>query len=517
MAPRSDGDGAAGGRWARLLGAAVVALAVSATGPASAGADDVTDQFGGFELLARGNGLQVTYDSPGLVPQSPAFQASIPEALASSSSGTNYALASLAYPGAVLADLSTVLAQSNPDLPAVVPPYPVRAQAFFPSGPTAQTQSGGSAEMRAVTDAASSQAVAFYAGTDVGPLVRSGSVTGNSATRVEQGRVTSRARVEVGDVDLLGGLIHAESVVTDLVAVSDGRTSASEGQTTVHGLTVLGLAATVDGDGVTLDQRPPDPARPASPLDPVLGPLVGSGTLPPGAVAPAKPVLDNLNQVLARLGPDATLTDALDASGVRLRVLEPVSTADKGAATRSAYGLQLEVDYSAAGDPLVGPLLAALVPSGTLPADCPVPGAPVDCSPEGLVSLLTRTQIGGLGIAAADVRAAATAPFEDVDVSFAPPALPPGRGVDGPLAGGPSPDAPAFSTPFPALPTAPGGGLAMAPLSVLGRALPAVLIVLLVLSAPLWATASRRLADAALAAPADGCPEAARRRRPGER
>lgn len=485
----------------------MLALAWTAAGGDRAGAD-LLDQFGGFELLARGNGVQVTYDSPGLVPEGPAFQASLPEALATSSSGTNYALASLAYPGPVLADLSTVLAQSNPDLPAVVPPYPVRTQAFFPSGPTAQTQSGASAEMRSVTDAASSQAVAFYAGTDVGPLVRSGSVAGNSVTRVEQGRVTSRSRVEVSGVTLLGGLVHVDSVVTDLVAVSDGRTSASDGRTTVGGVTFLGAAATVDRDGLSLVEEEPDPTRPPSALDPVLGPLVGSGTLPPGAADPAQPLLRNLNTVLASLGPDATLTDALDKAGVKLRVLDPVATADKGSATRAAYGLQLELDYAASGDPLLGPLLTALAPPGSLPAECPVPGAPVDCSPEGVVSLLTRTHIGAVGIGAADVRAVATAPFEPVDVSFTPPSLPPGRGVDAPLAGVGEVAAPGFTTPSPSLAAgARGGPGGSSPLSALGRALPAVLIVALLLSAPLWAVGSRRLAAAALADGGSGCPD----------
>lgn len=490
-------------RALRVLAAGVVAVGAAggATGPAAA---DLVDQFGGFELLARGNGIQVTYDSPGLVPQGPAIQASIPEALATSSSGTNYALASLAYPGPVLADLSTVLAQSNPDLPAVVPPYPVRTQAFFPSGPTTQTQSGGSAEMRSTTDAASSQAVAFYGGTDIGPLVRSGSITGSSVTRVEDGRVVSRARVEVQGVDILGGLVHVESVVTDLVAVSDGRKAASEGTTTVGGVTVLGLAATIDGDGVHLDEKPPPPG----PLDPLLGPLGGTGTLPPGATDPLQPLAQNLSAVLAGLGPDATLTDALDEAGVKISVLDPVATADKGSATRSAYGLEVALEYSAAGDPSVGPLLSALFPAGALPSDCPVPGAPVDCSPEGLVSLLTRTHIGALGIGAAEVRAAATAPFEPLDVSFTPAPLGAGQGADGPLAGGPGLPVPAFTTPVPSLGAGAGGSLgATSPVSALGRALPAVLVVLLLLSAPLWAAGARRLADAALADDAGRCPD----------
>ena len=480
-----------------------VAAAAGAGGPVAAAP---ADQFGGFELLARGNGVQITYDSPGLVPVGPAFQASIPEALATSSSGTNYALASLAYPGPVLADLSTVLAQSNPDVPKVVPPYPVRTQAFFPSGPPSQAQSAGSAEMRSVTDAESSHASAFYSATDVGPLVQSGAIRSNSVTRVEDGKVTSRARVEVTGVDLLGGLFHADSVITDLVAVSDGKTAASDGRTTVSGLTFLGFEATVDREGLHLAERPVDPDRPPGPLDPLLGPVLGSTTLPAGAIDSVQPLLESLRDAVSGLAPDAALSDALEKAGVRLRVLEPVATSDKGTATRSAYGLELALEYTASGDPVVGPLLTSL-PAGSLPAECPVPGAPVDCSPEGLVSLLSRTHAGNIGVGPADVRVAATAPFEPFEATFSPSTLPAGAGVAVPaVAPGDVPTA-AFSTPAPDLAGGSGGDGGLLPLSAFGRALPAVLVVLLLASAPLWAAASRRLADAALAEGGSGCPD----------
>lgn len=503
------------GRLLRPAAAAVVAVAATAGAAGSPVSAAPADQFGGFELLARGNGVQITYDSPGLVPVGPAFQASIPEALATSSSGTNYALASLAYPGPVLADLSTVLAQSNPDLPRVVPPYPVRAQAFFPSGPASQAQSAGSAEMRSVTDAGSSHASAVYAATDVGPLVQSGSIRSTSVTRVEDGKVTSRARVEVSGVDLLGGLFHADSVITDLVAVSDGKTSASDGRTTVNGLTFLGLEATVDRDGLHLVDRPADPDRPPTPLDPLLAPVLGPTTLPPGATDALQPLLESLRDAVGGSSPDDALTGVLEEAGVRLRVLDPVATSDKGTATRSAYGLELALEYTASGDPVVGPLLTSL-PPGSLPAECPVPGAPVDCSPEGLVSLLSRTHAGNLGVGAADVRVAATAPFEPFEATFSPSTLPAGPGGEVPGASVGDVPTPAFTTPVPDLPGGSGGG-GLLPLSALGRALPAVLVVLLLASTPLWAAASRRLADAALAEGGAGCPDGGDVRPPGWR
>ncbi|MGH9282085.1 MAG: hypothetical protein ACRD0S_04025, partial [Acidimicrobiales bacterium] len=403
-------------RWRRGAAASTaLLLGVGLSLPAAAQTSPLLDQFGGFELSARGNGLQLTYDSPGVVPVGPAVQVSVPEALATSSSGSNYALASIAYPGPVLADLRTVLAQSNPDTPPVVPPYPVRAQAFFPSGPTAEERSTGTAQMRSVTDAVSSVATASSSGTDVAQLITAGSVANASQTRVVEGKVTSRARVAVDDTDLLGGLFHVQSVVTDLAAVSDARTAASDGRTTVSGLTFLGLAATLDGDGLKLIEQPP--ATEPGPLDPVLGPILGPGAAP--VVDPAQPLAEQLSQLItSTVGASATLGDLLEEHGVRLRVLDPVATADKGTATRTTYGLQLELEYTASGDPRIAPLLEALLPAGRLPSECPAPGAPIDCSPEGLVSLLTRTHISNVGVGAAEVKAAATGPFEEVEVPF---------------------------------------------------------------------------------------------------
>lgn len=475
--------------------------AAPAAGGAAPQPNRLVEQFGGFELLARGNGLQLTYDSPGLTPASPAVQVSVPETLATSSSGSNYALASLAYPGPVLADLPTVLAQTNPDAPRVLPPYPVRSQALFPSGPTEQEQAAGAAVSRATADARSALAKAAYNGSDVGQLVRAASVTNTGLVRVETGRVTSRSRVEASGIDLLGGLIHVDSVVTDLVAVSDGRGSASDGLTTVSGVRVLGVAATIDRDGLRLAEAPADDRAPPGPLAPVVEPVLGPDDPAAGLIEPTRGPVARLNEAISSaLGDGATIEDLLDEAGVAVRVLDPVATIDGASATRSAYGLRLDLAYSASGDPQLGPVLAKLAPPGSLPTTCPVPMAPVDCSVDGLVTILTRTQITSVGIGAADVRAAATEPFEPFEVTVALPSLPDALAlIDGPSPLGVDPAVATFTTPLPDLVGVGSTGTSTSPLAALGRAIPAILAVLVALGAPLWAIGSRRLADAALA------------------
>ena len=87
------------------------------------------DQFGGVIASARGNGLQITYDSPNLVATgSPVVQFSVPEALATISSGpVGYSLASFLFPGPLIADLDAALSASGQS--TGIPPYPIRSEA----------------------------------------------------------------------------------------------------------------------------------------------------------------------------------------------------------------------------------------------------------------------------------------------------------------------------------------------------------------------------------------------------
>ena len=63
------------------------------------------------------------------------------------------------------------------------------------------------------------------------------------AASIEDGKAVSRTRVVLGGVNLLGGVISIDSLVTDLVAVHDGTTGAADGGTTATGVKFLGLAA----------------------------------------------------------------------------------------------------------------------------------------------------------------------------------------------------------------------------------------------------------------------------------
>jgi hypothetical protein len=476
--------------------------------PALRAEDADVDQFGGFIVSARGNGFQLTYDSPGLLPTgSPIFQLSVPEALATLNSGpVGYALGSFAFPGPLVADLGAALAASGNDYG--IPPYPVRAEAFYPSGPTEASEGDQGTEMTAVTEFADSFAHTSFSGLQFGPAAFVGSSTSVSQSVIEGDQLVARSRTFVSDVTLFGGIMAIDSVVTDLVATSNGTDSTSDGSTTVSGVTVLGLPAVIDGDGIRfVDDPTADPGdNPVGgPVDDALG----------GALDPVEDGLteavDPLNQLLGELGiaGDDALQQLFEQSGIEVQLMDPVATSDGGTSERTANGLSITMNYDGSNTPVLTDLLS-LVPSSALP---PENVGPIPFSPQAMFNLLKETHITGVALAPANVTTAATPAFEfepsDIDIDV--PAL----GGDVPSASGGAGSSPAggFETATPDLPPAGAGQtVASTPASSgqglpLGDAIPALMALGVLLGSPFFAAGSRRLADNTLAATMLSCPQ----------
>jgi hypothetical protein len=499
------------GAFGLVLVAALLALGTGT--PARAQSTDLTAQFGGYRLGSAGNGLLFTYDLDGVFPVSPVFQAGLPEAsVAQTNAPSGAALASLAWPGPLIADLGTALAQSPcdpdgeggnpPSAPPPVPPYPVRAQASYPGETSEQAQETlPGARMEAKAGAESSTATAQYSGADLPTFVRTGAVNVVSNSRVVAGAVESRVRTEITGLNLFAGLVTAQSVVTDMVATSSGTAAASDGGTVVTGLKVLGADAYVDSTGVHLVQTEPAPGT-GGPLGSIVGPLLDRKPLQPLTDALTDPftqVSELINEIVGT-GVEG-LNELLAQAGVRMRLLEPVATAAGGQAARSTSGLFIESVYDGQTAPVLSQLLAA-IPVDQLPAD-PIPCTPF--SPQSMVNLFKQTHISSVSIGSGNVNVTASSPFVRTPISRPPSSLTTG------VAGTGSITTPAgFATPTPALsatPGAPAAELATEPISARGIALPALLILLALLSAPLWATGSQKLADNVLAAGVSGCPE----------
>jgi hypothetical protein len=500
-------------RSRRLVRLVIVAFLLGAVASPTAGAQtsgeepDVS-QFGGYIVSSRSNGFQVTYDSPGLLPTgSPIFQLSVPEAVATLNSGpVGYALASFVFPGPLVADLGSALAASGQE--TGIPPYPVRAEAFFPSGPTDARQGEQGTEMVATTAFGDSRARSSFSGLDFAPAAFVGSARSASQSVIEGDQVVSRTRTAISDVVLFGGIINIDSVITDIVATSNGTESASAGGTEVSGVTVLGLPATIDEDGVRFDEPPPE-----EPSDnPVGGPIDGAlgGALDPvsdglgGAAGP-------LNQLFAELGiaGEDALQQLFEQSGIDVRLLGPIETNDGGTVERTANGLSITINYDGSNTPVLTDLLS-LVPSSALP---PENLGPIPFSPQALFNLLKETHITGVALAPANVSAAvspafsadtpafvADVPIDDVGsgIGSGSPDLGTGGGTDFETA---TPDLP------PASPATPGSSEPASAVSdLLGKAVPALAALAVLLGAPFFAAGSSRLADNTLAMATTSCP-----------
>lgn len=492
--PRRAALGRRRRRLALLVGAASL-LGVGGSMPAQAqddtGATRGEDLFGAYDLEARGIGVQSTYEIEGLLPGGSAvMDLTIPETLARFGSGpSGYGLASLAYPGGIVANLGSLVAQSGGPADGV-PPYPIKAEAFYPAGPVEAdaSQPGGIAQ-KVVTGDLGVQVNASFPAIEAPPVVNIGSLASASRTSIEGELAVSRTRVVLGNVVILGGVITIDQLVTDLVAAHDGTTGSTAGGTTASGVKFLGLAASLTEDGLVLDEAPPSdgPAAPlGGPLSDVVGPLSSI----------VGPVQEQLAAVLDQAVPK--LDEVLATAGIQLRLLEPHDEqVESGAATRNTTGLSLTMRYAGKEQQALVDLINS-IPPDLKPNIGPIPNP---------VTFLAENHIVGLALGPASVSALATPPFPALDFPIGDLPL-----DTVPFDPGTTPalGAPGFSTPTAPLPAPPGSSddsPSTDPVSSsFAGALPAALVALALLMSPLFGVGSARLADNVLAPAPAPCP-----------
>jgi hypothetical protein len=499
----------------RWTGVAAVGLVLAALGlggaqsPVQAQAPATgADQFGGFNLTGRANGIQVSYNVENVFPlPPPLLQISVPEALSTSQSGpSSTALGSAAFPGNVIGNLPAIVEQASPGNGQFLPPYPLAVRADFPAGPFEGNQDVGTAAASVAAGELGSQAISTLAASSVPGLVQFGSITTSASSGIEGDQVVARSRAEFGTISLLFGLIQLDGVVTDMVATSNGEVADAVGATTVGGATMLGIPLSITSEGLVLGElTDPTAGTPTAPLGDVLGPL-GE------ALGPAlSPVVDGLDAVLDQvLGGVGSLNDLLAASGITIRVLEPIVEVNGAEASIVSNGIVIDVNYDGSGDNPLAQLLA-LVPADQLPGEG-IPGVPLNTSPQALVNLLKETHVTGVAMAYGEASVVASPSFS---FTATPPART-GTGTGGPASSGTPgtparPGTPGFSTPTPNLPTAAGsqpisdegsggGGIGGSPLGALAIAATLILT-------PFWGFITGKLADNSLKAVVNTCPQ----------
>lgn len=473
---------------AAVLGLAVSPAAVAQEPPAGPLGEDL---FGSYALEARGQGVQTRYEIEGLLPGgTPVLDFGLPEALARFSSGpTGYGVASLAYPGGLIVNLPSLVEQSGGG--GDTPPYPIKEEAFFPTGPTEAggTQPGGAAQ-RVLTGERGVEVLATFPAIDAPPAVKIGSISTAVRSSIEEGKAVSRTRVVASDIAVLGGVLTIESVVTDLVAVHDGNGGTTAGGTTASGVKFLGLDAALTGEGLVLQEAPPVEG-PGAPLGGILTPII-----PPAGEA-LSPLQKALNDVLDQANPQ--LDELLAMAGIRVSVAAPEDVAsDTGAASRVSSGVLVELSYKGREQAALGDLIAT-IPDELKPNVGPIPNP---------VGFLAENHITAIALAPASVSSLATPPFPDIEIppfdSFVPGPIDPGT---------PSLGDPGFVTPTPGIDTPSGGDPEAGgdlpteeASAALGGALPALLVALALLASPFFGLGSSRLADNMLADVSTSCP-----------
>ena len=246
-------------RARRALRAARIALALVASstllGAGPAEGQDVAppSTLGGYAGRALASGLQATYAPEGLIPTGPPIDLGAPDALATIASGpSTFARASAADPGDLLANPDALLTLASSDYPqGTIPAYPYRVSASSGVGdPNAESNPAPGLNARVSAGANGSSARATMPALAAPAVATVGSMASSATTKLDGSTVTVHSRAELNGIDVLGGIFHIESIVTDLTATSSGAATKLEGGTVVTGATVMDRPVTIDEKGV---------------------------------------------------------------------------------------------------------------------------------------------------------------------------------------------------------------------------------------------------------------------------
>ena len=236
-------------RW--TTGAVLGLVAASTLLGGSAQADEGAT-LSGYQGQAAASGLHVSYNPAGVLPVGPLVDVGAPDTLATVASGpTTFARAGVADPGDILANPDAVLALADSRYPqGTVPAYPYRVTASSGTGePKVESNPAPGLNARAEAQPGGSLAQATTPGAEAKGFASTGSIVSRSTTEVGDTKVEVHARTEVSHFQLLD-VIKIESLVTDVVATSDGGPPKLTGGTTITGATVADTPVTIDAAGV---------------------------------------------------------------------------------------------------------------------------------------------------------------------------------------------------------------------------------------------------------------------------
>jgi hypothetical protein len=266
----------------RIFVQALVAgtLAVAALGTGAQGAEsDQLDVFG-YITGAVATPVAFVYDQPSFgVPASPTFEIRYMHSESHIDSGpSGRSLSSIVWPGDLAGNAppSLVIDTFVPrDLIAETdqedegwtqfrdglvegssssPPYPVRAEAFYPQTPHAQSNNvGGGLSMYARTVQRQTEAETVGSKAGFPGLYSASHLNSSTFSGIRDGIAVAEATASAKEMSLLDGLIKVQGFSTTKTLSSDGVTAKVEGSLQVSGLTIAGTRVlSLDNDGPKL-------------------------------------------------------------------------------------------------------------------------------------------------------------------------------------------------------------------------------------------------------------------------
>ncbi|HUO48968.1 MAG TPA: hypothetical protein VMU09_09055, partial [Acidimicrobiales bacterium] len=374
---RTDTIGRRTGRAGRLAVAGVVAMLSTLGWGAAAGADTTV---AGYTLSAQALGFQFGFNIPGLVPlpNENILEDDVPFARTTMSGGPVVdALGAPYYPGDIAANVGTLLQTFGVPLP--VPNDSALAEAKYPTSPGYGTDAtfgapppAGSPATPDVFNATShadgnggtvtSSVSDFTFGLPGLPVVQVGSVQATNKVALSASSVTASANSVVRGITI-AGMIDIQALTADASSTSDGTRATPSSDLKVGSVTVAGMPAYIDKDGVHVNTTAP----------------------PSTGLSPA--------QV------QATLNATLAQDGIAVRLADPTTSTSGAEGKGDAGGLVVSFTHTFA---------LPFIPG--LPALPALPGLGSISIPAGLYTVTTSVTLGS---AVADAAATVLAPFDD--------------------------------------------------------------------------------------------------------
>lgn len=286
--------------------AAAGGLLVLAAIPSTTLAQESPAAFVGYQAEATGTALSAFPTLPSLLPVEVPFEATVALATATlASGGEGFGRASTFFPGTLTAGLRPLIEiGAGTRLP--LPDYPLVVESRQHEGAKHSDVPGIS--MSTDVDPDRALAVADAGGIGLPAVVGVGSFHTESRAELEVGRITATSTTTLHGINL-AGTVAIDSIVVVASVTSDGTTSTCSGGATISGVTVNGSPATIDEEGIHLDQQAPS-----------------------GGV-----------------GADKALAQALAGSGVTARTFDGIDGCTTAVGSRTSVGLLVTLPLPAGG------------------------------------------------------------------------------------------------------------------------------------------------------------------------